>query len=80
MAQGVSCLRLADRLALHIVAFPPDRRKRDLDNLPKGVLDTLTKAETWIDDSQIDDLRITRGHVVKGGMLHLYIQPSEANT
>lgn len=29
------------RLAVQIVAYPPDRRARDLDNLPKGILDSL---------------------------------------
>ena len=38
----------------------PDRRKRDLDNLPKAVLDGLTHAGVWLDDGQIDDLRVWR--------------------
>ena len=75
LVQGVVMRGLTDNLAVHIKAYPPDRRKRDLDNLPKGVLDALTKAEVWQDDSQIDDLRITRGHIVKGGLLEITIQP-----
>lgn len=64
----------SDRLAVVIVAHPPDRRKRDLDNLPKAVLDALTHAGVWDDDSQIDDLRIMRGQVVKGGGLVVTIR------
>lgn len=48
----------AQRVAVDIEACPPDRRQRDLDNLPKAVLDALTHAGLWVDDSQIDDLRI----------------------
>jgi crossover junction endodeoxyribonuclease RusA len=77
LCQGVVMRGLHERCAVHIKAYPPDRRKRDLDNLPKGVLDALTKAEVWGDDSQVDDLRITRGHIVKGGLLEITIQPME---
>lgn len=57
------------RLSVKITAHPPDLRKRDLDNLPKGVLDALTHAGVWVDDEQIDDLRIIRGEVRKPGCL-----------
>jgi Holliday junction resolvase RusA-like endonuclease len=43
-----------------VEVYVPDRRKRDLDNLHKGILDSLTHAGVWGDDSQIDDLRIYR--------------------
>lgn len=48
------------RVAIDIEVRMPDRRRRDLDNLPKAVLDGLTHAGVWEDDSQIDDLRIWR--------------------
>jgi len=62
-------------LDVHITAYPPDRRKRDLDNIPKSILDALTHANVWGDDSQVDDLRITRGHVVKQGAVAITITP-----
>lgn len=49
-----------DRLKVTILAYPPDRRRRDLDNIQKGVLDSLEKAGIYHDDSQIDELRILR--------------------
>jgi len=52
---------LAGRLAVTLTAYPPDLRKRDLDNLAKATLDALTHAGAWGDDSQIDELRIIRG-------------------
>ncbi len=47
------------RLALAMDAFPPDRRRRDLDNIQKPVLDAMQHAGVYLDDSQID-LLITR--------------------
>lgn len=78
--QGLCYADIPDRLALRLVAHPPDRRKRDLDNLPKGLLDAMTQADVWQDDSQIDDLRIVRGAIVKGGIVIVHItlfQPEE---
>jgi len=63
--------QLAGRLAVAIVAHVPDRRRRDLDNLLKSTLDSLTHAGVWLDDSQIDSLRIERGPV--GGMLKVSV-------
>ncbi len=55
------------RLKVEIWAYPPDRRKRDLDNLGKVLLDSLQTAGVFLDDSQIDDLRFRRGEVTKPG-------------
>ncbi len=52
---------LQGRLAVSVELFPPDRRKRDLDNYMKSLLDALTKIGVWEDDSQIDRLTIARG-------------------
>lgn len=73
-AQGMVHLGLTGRLAVHVLAQPPDRRLRDLDNLPKGVLDALTHAGLWADDSQVDDLRIVRGPETPGGALTVTIR------
>lgn len=59
----------AARLGITIIVYPPDRRRRDLDNLPKAALDALTHAGVYEDDCQIDDLRVVRGPVEKGGGL-----------
>lgn len=53
-------LPLSGRLAVAIRFYEPDRRKRDLDNLPKAVLDALTHAGLWVDDAQIDCLMLAR--------------------
>jgi crossover junction endodeoxyribonuclease RusA len=54
------------RVAVDIEARMPDRRQRDLDNIPKAVLDALTHAKFWADDGQIDDLRIWRSDHMTG--------------
>lgn len=51
---------LPGRLAVALRFFEPNRLKRDLDNLPKAVLDALTQAGLWLDDAQIDCLMLAR--------------------
>ena len=46
-------------IKLEVIATRPDRRRRDVDNLLKSLLDALDHAEVYEDDSQIQDLRIT---------------------
>ena len=48
------------RLRVTIDAYPPDKRRRDLDNILKSLLDSLQYAEVYADDSQIDCLTIKR--------------------
>lgn len=67
------------RLQVLITACPPDQRKRDLDNMLKGLLDALTHGGAWLDDSQIDDLRIVRGRVQAGGAVSVEIKEIAAD-
>ena len=53
-------------LQIEIEVFPPDKRKRDIDNLLKSLLDSLTYAQVWKDDNQISDLRIYRNKQIAG--------------
>ncbi|CAB3653909.1 Crossover junction endodeoxyribonuclease RusA [Achromobacter mucicolens] len=71
--------RLTGGLSVHIQAFPPDRHRRDLDNLLKGLLDGLVHAQLIEDDSHIDQLSIERGVVCKGGLVRVFISKSEEN-
>lgn len=50
------------RVRVTVVVYPPDRRARDLDNTLKGLLDALVYARVLDDDSQIDELIITRAY------------------
>jgi crossover junction endodeoxyribonuclease RusA len=53
------------RVVIHV--HKPDKRKRDLDNLLKPVLDALEHGKVVDDDSQIDDLRIRSAGVRSDG-------------
>lgn len=64
---------LLGRLAVSIVLCPPDKRRRDLDNNFKAVLDALAYAGIYKDDSQIDRLEMIRSDVVKNGSLLINI-------
>lgn len=51
---------LVGRLFMDVMAYPPDKRRRDLDNLLKALQDALQHAGVYRDDSQIDALQVTR--------------------
>ena len=55
------------RLGVEVTLRRKDRRKYDLDNHLKALLDALQHAGVILDDSQIDDLRVTRGPKVTKG-------------
>jgi crossover junction endodeoxyribonuclease RusA len=57
------------RLRVSAIAYPPDRRVRDVDNLWKGMLDALKHARVIDDDGNIDDLHIRRGPVRADGLV-----------
>jgi crossover junction endodeoxyribonuclease RusA len=48
------------QVELSIMAYYPDQRRRDIDNLLKAPLDALTYAGLWEDDSQIQALSIRK--------------------
>jgi len=45
-------------LAMTVDAYPPDKRRRDADNLLKSLLDSMQHAGAYYDDSQIKKLTI----------------------
>jgi crossover junction endodeoxyribonuclease RusA len=61
-------------LICEIFAHPPNRLRRDLDNLLKAPLDALQHAGVYKDDSQIKKLSIEMRDVVKGGKLLVFLR------
>ena len=47
---------LEGHLEITIDAYPPDKRRRDIDNILKCLLDSLQHAGVYGDDTQIKDL------------------------
>lgn len=74
LQQRVPRHELSGRLSVAIQAYPPDRRRRDLDNLLKGSLDALKHCGLIQDDGDIDDLHVMRGPVESGGSLLVTIR------
>lgn len=71
--------RVEGRLSVEIWAYPPDHRRRDLDNLTKALLDALAHGGAYEDDSQIDHLVIHRCGAVEGGMVDIHISREGCN-
>lgn len=65
------------RLAIKIAAYPPDRRRRDLDNILKALLDSLTFAHAIEDDSQFDFISVARRNVISDGAVRITITQLE---
>lgn len=63
------------RLAVLMDVYPPDRRKRDISNIPKAIEDAITvAASVWCDDEQVDDLHIIRRERWRGGKVVVHIR------
>lgn len=58
---------------VEIKAYRPDRRRRDLDNLLKALLDSMTHAGVMSDDALIEDLRVFWADEI-GGMVKVTIE------
>lgn len=54
--------------------YPPDRRKRDIDNPLKPLFDSLVASGLIEDDSQIQELIVVRKEVIKGGSCRISIE------
>ncbi len=67
------------RMAVSIEVFPPDRRKRDVDNLLKSLVDALQHAGVFPDDSQIIWLLVYRAAVIRGGRVVVTIRDLAAD-
>lgn len=64
LSNGFTDIRWFVQVKLDLTAYEPDRRRRDIDNLLKAILDSLSKY-IYEDDSQVRELTIRRGGVDK---------------
>lgn len=58
---------LSGPVAVALFLYPPDRRRRDLDNVVKAVLDALVSGGLLKDDSQVVELRVVKSLPRKPG-------------
>jgi crossover junction endodeoxyribonuclease RusA len=61
------------RIQMEVEVNPPDRRKRDLDNILKALLDSM-QGILYMDDEQIDCLIISRRGVVPSGKITISVE------
>jgi crossover junction endodeoxyribonuclease RusA len=65
-------------LMVEIIIYPPDKRKRDMDNIKKALFDSLQYAGLFSDDYQIcDDHTIRINKIVKGGLIDFRIMSAK---
>lgn len=67
------------RLAVTINLFPPDNRKRDIDNVLKCLLDSMEHANVYENDNQIDMLTVIRRQRVPNGAVQIWIAECSSN-
>ena len=61
------------RYEVLIDCYAPDRRKRDLDNICKVLLDVMEEYGTLPDDCQVDILTLRRRPATKGGYVSINV-------
>lgn len=66
-------------ISLTVNLFPPDKRRRDIDNSLKALLDALQHAGVYEDDYLIDQIIVTRRKPVTGGSCTVYIETGAVN-
>lgn len=67
-------------ISIDIEVYPPDRRKRDLDNILKVLIDSLQKANLFDDDFQIARLFVERKNIIPQGQIIVRIQSYESQS
>lgn len=60
---------------VRLLIAPPDKAKRDIDNLLKLIFDSGTDAGLWIDDCQIIHCELWRLDPAAGGQVALLVRP-----
>ena len=68
----------AGSVSVELRVYGASRRRYDLDNRAKAVLDLFESVGVLEDDGQVDRLVLRRGPIVKGGGVWAIVQPMDA--
>lgn len=60
--------------SVNLYVYPPDERKRDIDNILKVLLDSLVHAQIITDDSKINRLYVEKCSSISQGQVLVTIQ------
>lgn len=71
---------ITGRCVVWVRLWVPDNRARDIDNPIKVIFDLLTRCKVWLDDSQVDELHVSRAPKVEHGKVDIMIQHEQENT
>ena len=74
MKRFINPCRYGGLVSLSVQFAPPDKVVRDLDNMLKPILDSLSKCGLILDDRQVDDLAIKRLPIQKNGKLIISVK------
>ena len=67
VSAGLDAKGIDGPVRITITLNPPTLARYDVDGRPKGILDALTDAGFWLDDSQVQSMTVEKGEKVKGG-------------
>ena len=68
---------LLGHLRVKVDAYPPDNRRRDIENVLKALLDAMEHGGVYMDDNQVKDLHIVWRGKAPNGRVEVEIEPME---
>jgi Holliday junction resolvase RusA-like endonuclease len=72
------CDMMLGPLVVTIAVYPPDRMRRDVDNILKGLLDAMQHGGAYEDDSQIVELHVRKHAPDKPGRVEVEISVDDS--
>jgi Holliday junction resolvase RusA-like endonuclease len=74
---SIGCKPIQGPLIAEVEVYPPDNRRRDLDNVLKALFDALGHGKAYYDDFQIVELHVKKCEIVPGGKVRVVLRQVE---